>query len=95
MSPPLSVQLTVTFTAPLTSPERSSQERMGVEGGPGEMNEPYLNNLTATSTLATIIVHITANFININHHAPSKHMQNPSLKCTTFGVAMQSKYTTE
>ena len=33
-SPPLSVQLTVTFTAPLTSSERPTQERVGAEGGP-------------------------------------------------------------
>ena len=38
LSPPLSVQLTVTFTAPLTSSERSTQERVGTEGGPEEMS---------------------------------------------------------
>ena len=36
--PSLNVQLTVTFTAPLTFPERSAQERTGIEGGPEEMN---------------------------------------------------------
>ena len=38
LSPPLSVQLTVTFTAPLTSPERSTQERVGAEGGPADIS---------------------------------------------------------
>ena len=33
----LSVQFTVTFTVSLTSSERSTQERVGTEGGPGEM----------------------------------------------------------
>ena len=34
LSPSLSVQLAVTFTVPLTSPERSMQERVGTAGGP-------------------------------------------------------------
>ena len=34
LSPPLSVQLTVTFTAPLTSSEKSTQERVEIMGGP-------------------------------------------------------------
>ena len=38
LSPPLSVQLTVTFTALLTSSERSTQERVETEGGPEEMS---------------------------------------------------------
>ena len=38
LSPPLSVQLTVTFTAPLISPERSTQEGVETEGGPEAIN---------------------------------------------------------
>ena len=34
LSPPFSVQFTVIFTAPLTSSEKSMQERVGTEGGP-------------------------------------------------------------
>ena len=36
LSPLLSVQLTVTFTAPLTPSERPTQERVETEGGPEE-----------------------------------------------------------
>ena len=39
LSPPLSVQLTITFTAPLvTSSERLAQEGVEKEGGPEEIN---------------------------------------------------------
>ena len=45
LSPTLRVQLTVTFTAPLTSPERSTQERVGTEGGPEEINVNMLTDV--------------------------------------------------
>ena len=38
-SPPLSVQLTVTFTAPLTFAERSTQERVETEEGTIKRND--------------------------------------------------------
>ena len=38
LSPSISVQLTVTFTDPLTSPEESTQERVGAERGPEEIH---------------------------------------------------------
>ena len=46
LSPPLSVQFTVTFTASLASSERSTQERVGTEGGPEGMllSTLYLHN---------------------------------------------------
>ena len=56
LSPPLSVQLTVTFTVPLPFPERPTQERVGTEGGPEEMSGKQ--NKTKSTKIDVSIVYV-------------------------------------
>ena len=52
MSPPLSVQLTETFTALLMSSEKLTHERVGTDGEPEEMDELYMISLLVDKSRA-------------------------------------------